>query len=65
MRIIIEKFFKAISFKAIIFTLIAVVIVGYLVSKAINNGNDINVYLNAAEQLLRERDIYKPNQYNY
>ncbi len=56
---------KAISFKNIFFILIGLIIIAYLISKAINGGNDINVYLHAAEQLLRERDIYKPNPYNY
>lgn len=56
---------KAISFNNIFFILIGIAAIAYLVSKAIDGGNDINVYLNAAEQLLRERDIYKPNQYNY
>lgn len=40
------------------------VILAYLIAKAVNGGNDINVYLHASEQLLQKKNIYAKNPFN-
>lgn len=65
MRIVSQKNIKASSFNMFLFGLLGIIVVTYLISKAIHGGNDINVYLHAAEQLLRERNLYGKNPFNY
>ncbi len=45
--------------------LLGIAALGYLIARAYRGGNDINVYLYAAEQLLTSQNIYTQNPYNF
>lgn len=50
--------------KIILYSIISLFLLFYLVSKAVNGGNDINVYLHAARQLFYNSNIYTLNPFN-
>ncbi|HLF63720.1 MAG TPA: glycosyltransferase family 87 protein [Saprospiraceae bacterium] len=45
--------------------LLGIAALGYLIARTYRGGNDINVYLYAAEQLLNGQNIYTQNPYNF
>ncbi len=48
----------------VLITILVVLIVGYLVARAWQGGNDIKVYMYAAEQLCYHQNIYVQNPFN-
>jgi len=46
-------------------SVVAVLCLGYLIARTARDGNDINVYLHAAGQLLNGENIYAFNPYNF
>jgi hypothetical protein len=48
----------------VLLSLLAVVFVTYVIIKSHRGGNDINVYLYAADQILDKEDLYAVNPYN-
>lgn len=56
---------KRISKKQYLYGFLVLIILTYLVLKAIKTGNDINVYLFAAESFLKGDNIYTNNPYNF
>lgn len=59
-----QTLLKANGFKIILFIILGIVILCYLVVKAASGGNDINVYLYAAKQILLHKNIYAKNPFN-
>lgn len=49
----------------ILYILLAILFAGYLVVRTHRGGNDINVYLYAAQQLLEHQNIYIQNPFNF
>lgn len=52
------------TLKNILIAVILLLILGYFALKAFTVGNDINVYLHAAQQIFNGENIYKNNPYN-
>jgi hypothetical protein len=50
--------------KIILYSIVSLFLLFYLISKAVNGGNDINVYLHAARQLFYNSNIYTLNPFN-
>gem|GEM_PF-746041 len=64
MRVIIKFISKKRTLQSVLYTLLGLVVLGYLLSKAISGGNDINVYVHAARQLTKGSNIYILNPFN-